>query len=124
DRDPARSPASTYSPAHWRNLTMTSPVNGSPMTSNSDRPAIRQPAEATIPEATAPGAMERDPASLVSSSLAEETVRQRTERQNRDLLIGAGYRLKDRVSHPDGGDSSVENTAARDSAEHSSRSGK
>jgi hypothetical protein len=87
---------------------MTSPYTGNQVASDSDLPAIRESADVTTAETTASDPTARNAASAASSNLAEETVRERTERQNRDLLVGAGYLLTDRVSHPDGGDCSVE----------------
>ena len=96
---------------------MTIPANGNQLTSNSDLPVKQPPSsgplESTAPDSTTP--------TVVSypepSNLADDTQRQRCERQSRDMLIRAGSLLKQRVSHPDGGDSTVEEIRLQETAQ-------
>ena len=97
---------------------MTTPTNGSQLTSDADlaviRPSAPVPAEPAAPDRTTP-----DPAPAVVATptaavyreprnRAEETKRQRAERQGREMQITAASLLTQRVPHPDGGDSTVE----------------
>jgi hypothetical protein len=82
---------------------MSSTENGNSPTSDSELPAIRTAAPAAPPEATVTSATYP-----TRRNLAEETLHQRSERQSRDLLLGADFLMKGRVSHPDGGDHPVE----------------
>ena len=91
---------------------VTTPANGSQLTSNSDLP-VRQPPSSGPLESTAPGSTTPSATPMVvsypePSNLADDTLRERSERQSREMLIRAGSLLKQRVSHPDGGDSTVE----------------
>ena len=61
------------------------------------------------------------PSAAISSpeapNLAEDTLLQRAERRSRDRLIEAGSQLKLRVSHPDGGDCTVEEILAHEAVQ-------
>lgn len=49
--------------------------------------------------------------------LAGETILQRSERQSRDMFIEVSSQLTQRVSHPDGGDSTVEDILVQERAQ-------
>lgn len=92
---------------------MTTPANGSQPTSNTDLSVVRPPSPAPLeplaPEATTPAAASYPEQPYPEqANLADEAIRQRTERQSRDKRIAASFHLKRRVPHPDGGDSTVE----------------
>jgi hypothetical protein len=74
---------------------MTAPSDASQNPSNSDLSVIRPP----------------------SPNLADDTLRRRSERQSRNMLITAGFRFKQRVSHPDGGDCPVEEILLQEKAQ-------
>lgn len=87
---------------------MTTPANGSQPTSNSDLSVARPPSPAPL-EPLAPETKTQAVASYPApANLADDTLRQRTERQSRDSRIAASFHLKRRVPHPDGGDCTVE----------------
>ena len=85
---------------------MTTPHNRGQVNSAPDSPAIH-PEAPTRPEVPPPQAATGTggPALL---NLADRTRRERAKRLNRDLVVGAGYLMKQRVKHTDGGDCSVE----------------
>jgi hypothetical protein len=91
---------------------MTTPVNGSQPTSNADLSVVPSPSPAPLEpftlETTTPAATPAAASYPERPSLADDTLRQRTERQTRNNLITASFLLKRRVSHPDGGDCTVE----------------
>ena len=106
---------------------MTTPTNGSQLTSDADlaviRPSAPVPAEPAAPDRTTP-----DPAPAVVATptaavypeprnRAEETKRQRAERQGREMQITAASLLTQRVPHPDGGDSTVEEIQRQEKAQ-------
>jgi hypothetical protein len=106
---------------------MTTPTNGTQFNADADLPAIRQPADPsagpTAPGNVMPSAMSAA-ASLPlavpypeSPNLAGDTLRERAERQSRDLQITAASRLAQRVSHPDGGASTVEEIQVQEKAQ-------
>ena len=98
---------------------MTSPSSESQHTSDSGLPAIRpeaSPTDTAAPDPTTPDAS-LDAAYAVPVNLAEDTRRRRTERRNHYLLISADFRLKDRVSHPDGGDCPVDEVLQYETAQ-------
>lgn len=95
---------------------MTTPTNGSHLTSSTELPAVRTPAAAPLePAAPAVTTPETTPVAVTnpvpSTGLAADTRRERSDRLSRDKLIQASFELKQRVSHPDGGDSTVEEIA-------------
>jgi hypothetical protein len=100
---------------------MTTPSNSSQLTPNSERPVIRPPssapAEPTAPDSPPPGAAPTVSSYPEPSNLADDTLRQRAERQSRDMLITAGSQLKRRVRHPDGGDWPVEKILIQETAQ-------
>ena len=106
---------------------MTTPTNGSQLTSDADLPVIRTsvpaPAEPGAPDSSTP---DPAPAPVATSTAAvypeprnraEETQRQRAERQGREMQITAASRLMQRVRHPDGGDSTVEEIQRQEKAQ-------
>jgi hypothetical protein len=105
---------------------MTTPANGSQLAPSTELPVIRQPSppqvetaapESPVPIVTPPVAMPTGDSQPEPSNLADEVLRQRIERQSRDKLITAGFRLKQRVSHPDGGDCTVEEILLHETAQ-------
>jgi hypothetical protein len=100
---------------------MTTPANGSRLTSDSELPVIRPPssapAELSEPDSPVTDVTPAAASRADSSNLAEGTLRQRTERQRRDNIITAGFRLTQRVRHPDGGDSTVEEIQVQEKAQ-------
>jgi hypothetical protein len=101
---------------------MTSPRNGRPISSGPDLPAIRPgtsptPPETTTPETSAPEATAADADYTAPRNLAEEALRERSESQIRDLLVGAEFLMTGRVSHPDGGDWTVEGVLQHEAAQ-------
>lgn len=91
--------------------------NGNETTSGSDLLAMRETVHAPGPGS----AMQDAPAASVTyparPDLAEETRQRRAGRRFRALVIGADYRMKDRVRHPDGGESSVGDIIADEKAQ-------
>jgi hypothetical protein len=96
---------------------MITPNNEIHLTSDADLPVIQPsalvPAEHAAPDSTpdpAPAAVATPTAAVYPEprNRAEETQRQRAERQGREMRISAASRLTQRVPHPDGGDSTVE----------------
>lgn len=87
---------------------MTIPANeGSPELSVV-RPSVPVPAEPPAFESILPNVPSAVAPVTEMPNLADDTLRQRSERQSRDILIEVSSQLKQRVSHPDGGDSPVE----------------
>ena len=100
---------------------MTAPSDGSQIPPNSDlsviRPPSSAPAEPTAADRPRPDATSKAASFPEPSNLAGDTLLQRSERQSRDMLITAGFRLKQRVSHPDGGDCPVEEILLQEKAQ-------
>jgi len=86
---------------------MRSKQNGHGLTAGADLIAMRQPALTDAPQPSGPSATPADIAYLAEPDLAEVSRRRRARRRFRAQLIGAEYRMKERVKHPDGGESPV-----------------
>lgn len=100
---------------------MTTPANGSQLASNAElsviRPSAPAPIEPTESGSTTPAATPVAASYSQPSNLAEAALRERTARRSRDKIITADFRMKQRVSHPDGGDSSVEEIVLHEKAQ-------
>jgi hypothetical protein len=96
---------------------MMPPANGSQPASPAELTMIRPTASADVEpvQTTEPARDNAAPAPTPvtvpvprQTNLAEAAIRDRTARQSRHKIITASFRLKQRVPHPDAGDSSVE----------------
>lgn len=100
---------------------MSTPAKGNQPSSNIDLSAIRSPSSVPA-EPIAPDSPPRGAAPTVTPhpnapDLADHTLRQRSERRSRDMLIEVSSQLKHRVRHPDGGDCPVEEIVAHEIAQ-------
>jgi hypothetical protein len=100
---------------------MTTPAKGSQLASNTELSVIRPPASASIEpavaESTTPGATPQAVSHPQPPNLAEATLRERNARQRHAKITTADFRLTQRVRHPDGGDSSVEEIMLHETAQ-------
>jgi uncharacterized membrane protein len=94
------------------NLTMHSTQNGNQPTVGADLIATRQSAPEDAPRPTGPGGTAVDIAyppepDRAEPDLAELSRQRRVARRIRERLISAAYRMKAKVKHADGGESTV-----------------
>ena len=87
---------------------MNIPNNGSQPGSNRDLPETRSATPSSPAQVIQPDTPARQGTFCSPLDLAEETRSRRSQRGASNLLIHAGYRMHDRVRHPDGGRCSVE----------------
>lgn len=98
---------------------MNTSNNGGPVTTDQASPnaLAKLPTEnATI---EAPNSETPVVSHSVQRDLADDVRRRHFDRRIRALVVAADYRMKDRVRHPDGGDSQVEEIIAAEQAQRS-----
>ena len=91
--------------------------NGNETTSGSDLLAMRETGHATGAGSALPDAPAVSVTYPARPDLAKEARQHRAGRRFRSLVIGADYRMKDRVRHPDGGESSVDDIITDEKAQ-------
>jgi uncharacterized membrane protein len=98
-------------------ITMTSKQNGTEVRQGADLIPMPQPDLAASAPNLPPGSSPPRSSVLPQPGLAELTRRERARRRMRRLAVSAEYRMQDRVRHPDGGHSSVEELIAAEKAQ-------
>lgn len=100
---------------------MTTPTSNSQLTSTTELLDVRPPSSAevepTAVESPTSGTIPTVASHPEPSDLAGDTLRRRDERRSRHKLITAESQMKQRVSHPDGGDSAVEDVLLHEAAQ-------